>query len=603
MSQPLNNGSANPLGRMMGSHTITNVKKWSCQDKQIPSVSQVKALHIYDFDNTLFMSPMPNPKLWTGPTIGFLMTQECFTNGGWWHDQHILESTGQGLEKEEPRAWDGWWNEHIVNLVELSMRQKDTMTILLTGRGEQNFADLIKRMVASKKLEFDMICLKQQVGPKGQRFSSTMHYKQLLLEDLIYTYKEADEIKVYEDRPVHVKGFREFFEKVNRALISYSNPSVRKPTTAEVIQVAEMTTTLDPVSETAEVQRMINSHNASLRPNDTNSNNSSSQNRLQLKRTVFFTGYLISPADTSNLLSLVSLPQAMSDSDLKFLANNILITPRPAPHSILEKVGGFGAKQIWQVTGTAVYENKIWAARVTPIPPSATYYTDNPHPIIVLACRKGVKPIDASRIQNWQPIPNEKQFVFETTVGEKVQLRIEHEVAGENEYESLFAAVRGPPFPGKRKLAGDEGPPVYGNDENRQPRANQDRGYRGGNQNRNRRGGDGGSHRNFQFQGRDRRGGNRGGGGSGGAGGGGGGGRNRARGGYKSLDDVGNSPRYGQGNGYQNHQPNYDDPPSQAYATGGDGYNASFPALGGGGGGRNGGANAAWNDGGGLPYQ
>jgi hypothetical protein len=80
------------------------------------------------------------------------------------------------------------------------MRQKDALTILLTGRGEQNFADLIKRMVASKKLEFDMICLKPK-GPKSQRFNSTMHYKQSLLEDIIYTYKDAEEIRIYEDRP------------------------------------------------------------------------------------------------------------------------------------------------------------------------------------------------------------------------------------------------------------------------------------------------------------------------------------------------------------------------------------------------------------------
>ncbi|KAL9122097.1 MAG: hypothetical protein Q9187_001342 [Circinaria calcarea] len=88
-----------------------------------------------------------------------------------------------------------------VSLVELSMRQKDALTVLLTGRGEHNFGDLIKRMVASKKLEFDMICLKQRIGPVGQRFSSTMHYKQQLLEDIVHTYKDAEEIKVYEDRP------------------------------------------------------------------------------------------------------------------------------------------------------------------------------------------------------------------------------------------------------------------------------------------------------------------------------------------------------------------------------------------------------------------
>jgi hypothetical protein len=65
-------------------------------------------------DILVFMTPLPNSKLWTVPTIGFLTTMESFANGGWWHDQHILEATGDGVEKEEPRAWNGWWNDHIV---------------------------------------------------------------------------------------------------------------------------------------------------------------------------------------------------------------------------------------------------------------------------------------------------------------------------------------------------------------------------------------------------------------------------------------------------------------------------------------------------------
>ena len=81
------------------------------------------------------------------------------------------------------------------------MRQKDALTVVLTGRAEHNFADLIKRMIASKKLEADMVCLKPQVGPMGQRFSSTMLFKQALLDDLVFTYKDAEEIRVYEDRP------------------------------------------------------------------------------------------------------------------------------------------------------------------------------------------------------------------------------------------------------------------------------------------------------------------------------------------------------------------------------------------------------------------
>lgn len=80
------------------------------------------------------------------------------------------------------------------------MQQKDALTVLLTGRGESAFAEIVKRMVASKKLEFDMICLKPEAGPKNERFSSTMNFKQILLEDLVLTYKQADEIRVYEDR-------------------------------------------------------------------------------------------------------------------------------------------------------------------------------------------------------------------------------------------------------------------------------------------------------------------------------------------------------------------------------------------------------------------
>ena len=92
-------------------------------------------------------------------------------------------------------------NQHKkLDLVRLSMKQKDALTVLLTGRSEAGFADLIKRMVASQKLEFDLIGLKPEVGPNSQRFATTMRFKQAFLKDLILTYDEAEEIRVYEDR-------------------------------------------------------------------------------------------------------------------------------------------------------------------------------------------------------------------------------------------------------------------------------------------------------------------------------------------------------------------------------------------------------------------
>ncbi|QSZ31461.1 hypothetical protein DSL72_001026 [Monilinia vaccinii-corymbosi] len=513
--------AATPNG-VSNQYTTTALNRWSVADKQLPSVDKIKALHVYDFDNTLFNSPLPNPKLWNGPTIGFLQTLDTFATGGWWHDSRILAATGEGIEKEEPRAWEGWWNERIVELIELSMQQKDALSILLTGRSEAGFSELLKRMLASKGLDVDMIVLKPAAGPRNERFGSTMNFKQCFLEALMETYKGAEEIRIYEDRVRHVKAFRDFFADYNRLQNGSTGTPSRPPIVAEVIQVADGATLLDPVMEAAEVQRLINDHNAAI---DAGKHG----DRLQIKKTVFYTGYLINNADTQKLLTLAQLPSNMPDTEAKFLANNVLITPRPCPDSILQKVGGMGSKTSWEVTGTAVYENKIWAARVKPVPETKKFYTENPIPIVVLALRKGARPIDAGKIHNWQPVPPEKAFVFESTVGEKVLLRIEKEDLSENEYESLF-----PNKSFKRKHSPELRQPSgsYG-DHNPGPSK------RGGHDNNSggRGGGGGGGRGNHRGNGPQRGGYARNNRGGNGGGNGGGGGKGKGRG-YRSLDDV-----------------------------------------------------------------
>ncbi|KAI1841215.1 hypothetical protein JX265_013174 [Neoarthrinium moseri] len=440
------NGNAN--GPATNTHTVTALGRWSILNKQLPAADAIKAIHVYDFDNTLFKTPLPNPKLWNGQTLGSLASPDIFINGGWWHDSRILAATGDGVEREEPRGWDGWWNEKIVQLVQLSMEQDDALSVLLTGRSERGFSDILKRIVASKKLDFDMVGLKPAVGPNSERITSTMNFKQLFLESLMETYRNAEEIRVYEDRIRHVQGFRSFFTDYNRRQEGYGGQKTRGPITAEVIHVAEISTFLDPVVEVAEIQHLINSHNALLRAKPSSQRGGKGQGPLIIKKTVFFTSYMVDKPDTKKLLKLANFP---AGSDLKVHGNNIMICPRPCPQSILDKVGGMGAKLKWKVTGTACFENSIWAASVEPVPSNAKYHTDNPSPLVVLALRKGARPMDAGKIQNWQPVPPEKAHVFETTVGEKVLLRIEPEDPSENAYESLFANKAS-----KRKHTGEE---------------------------------------------------------------------------------------------------------------------------------------------------
>ncbi|PVH96588.1 hypothetical protein DM02DRAFT_617129 [Periconia macrospinosa] len=517
-------------------HTITALKRWSCHDQDLPPASNIKAIHVYDFDNTLFGSPLPNRQIWNGMTIGQLQSPDMFSNGGWWHDSTLLASTGEGLEKEEPRAWKGWWNETIVSLVELSMQQKDALSVLLTGRSEPQFADLIKRMVKSKKLEFDMVCLKPNVGPMGQKFKSTMEFKQELLKDIIYTYKDAEEIRIYEDRPKHTKGFRDFLFQFNKDLMAGSLPTSRKPITADVVQVNENAAALDPVSEIAEVQRMINAHNIKVKDGTA----PPSAVPYQVKKTVFYTGYMISKAISDKLATLVKLPHGTPDGDVRYLANSILITPKPCPKSILDKVGGIGFKVVWKVTGIACFENKLWAARVEPVPKSTKYYSENPTPTVVLALRRGAQPKDASRIHNWHPVADEEAYVFESVVGEKMQLRIEEEQPNESEYESYFSSKTH--HKRTREEDGDhdykDARPQHSRRDDRRPNGTSAyAAYRGGNPGRGR-----GASRNPTYGGRGGRGGHRGDRG--------GGGRGRGRGGgpsssYRSLDDVDRGPGRG----------------------------------------------------------
>ncbi|EFX05833.1 hypothetical protein CMQ_3902 [Grosmannia clavigera kw1407] len=402
-------------------YTTTALSRWSLLNRKLPDADSIRSLHIYDFDNTLFKTPLPNPKLWNNPTLGYLSSQDVISTGGWWHDSRILAATGEGMAKEELRAWEGWWNERVVDLVRLTQAQPDALCVLLTGRSESGYSDLIQRMVTSKGLDFDMVALKPVAGPNNERFSSTMAFKQAFLETLMETYADAGEMRIYEDRPRHVTGFRDFLADYNK------RRQRRQPIAGEVVPVVDATTTLDPVVEVAEVQHMVNRHNAALRKNG----GKGRRGPLSVNKTVFFTGYLVKEADSKRLLSLLGVPpphqQPGGRRDLRYHANSILICPHACPPHLLSKVGGMGSKMSWEVEATGSIDNSVWAAKVRPVPATATIHTEGPKPVVVLAVARNGRPHQANQIRHWQPVARDKAYVFETTVGEKALLRVEPE--------------------------------------------------------------------------------------------------------------------------------------------------------------------------------
>ncbi|KAI5793902.1 hypothetical protein DFH27DRAFT_485236 [Peziza echinospora] len=398
---------------------VAGLSRWSILHgrRELPMIPGIKSIHIYDFDNTLFQTPQPNPRLWNFHTVGQLQQQEFFANGGWWHDSRILSAIGEGVEKEEENAWEGWWNEKIVDLVVLSMANKDTLKVLLTGRSTKGFSEIIERMVKAKKLDFDMICLKPEASPEGEPFQNTMHFKQALLTKILETYVHAEDLKIYEDRAKHVTAFEKFFAEYNATLARLG----RKPLAANVVQVLEQIKYLDPLKESIEIVRLLNEHNEIARGQE---NVSPRLQPLILKKHVFFTAYKLSEVDSAVLLAAYPIPQL---GDIHTLANIIMITPRKAHPSVLQKAGGLGNEIEFEVISTGVWQDRIWAVTVRPVDPKAKCYTDTPKPIIVLGHRRGVKPQEANLIKRWTEVEEGSRFKFKAVVWEKKSLRIEGE--------------------------------------------------------------------------------------------------------------------------------------------------------------------------------
>lgn len=106
-----------------------------------------------------------------------------------------------------------------------------------------------------------------------------------------------------------------------------------------------------------------------------------------------------------------------------------MITPRRANQQILHKVGGLGNQVEWEVIGTGCWQDRVWAALVRPVDNRVKYYTDNPKPVIVLAHRRGAKPLEANLIRKWQDVEEGPtgRLRFITKVDERMLLKIESE--------------------------------------------------------------------------------------------------------------------------------------------------------------------------------
>ncbi|KAG0259899.1 hypothetical protein BG011_002297 [Mortierella polycephala] len=249
-------------------------------------VERLCTVNVFDFDQTLFQSPLPNPSLWD-PSFTGILTSWNYCGTGWWHNPGTLE-LGPDVEAT---CWEGWWNEEIVEKVKESSRDPACMTVLLTGRNGPTFGQKLIEMVGRKSLDFDLIVTKpttvtrikemtahstphehtghrksrrqlqlQQQQQQQQSVETylkvhTFNTKHDFLYNLLFEYPAIRSMHLWDDRPCQVAKFRQAGQEwLKKGMLDHF----------EITVVQEPLLYMDPQREKELVLRMIEAHNQQI---------------------------------------------------------------------------------------------------------------------------------------------------------------------------------------------------------------------------------------------------------------------------------------------------------------------------------------------------
>lgn len=377
----------------------------------------VYKIHIYDFDNTLFRTPLPNPDLLSTSAMGILESLNGLHGGGWWADSRFLLGTGKGYKAEKDTAWEGWWNEKVVELAKLSWEDPESLCILLSGRKSSAFTHAISNMVEAKGLKFNAIILRREEKSQDE---STLQFKNRVIVDLLKYFDRTNSITIYEDRPKQANGFRRTLKHVSSV--------VRPDLIYEVVEVYEPQTYLDPLVERELIEGALNTHNNASSKGLLSKNTRNA--RVELMSDVVYSGYILDKKCSRELLKLlfqsglVDPPKAVGPSNsVKFDGEAIITNSKGKLPSNM--ANDLGKRVSWKVTHIGQHGYKIWAVQVAPVDETQNIMTERKVPVIILAIKRKTNPNEVVQITNWIELPEDySPMVINTTVGEKTLLKM-----------------------------------------------------------------------------------------------------------------------------------------------------------------------------------
>ncbi|KAG2187546.1 hypothetical protein INT44_005235 [Umbelopsis vinacea] len=215
-------------------------------------------LDIFDFDSTLFMSPLMSHIC--SKTLNSIVLAEGAIGPGWWRDINSL-TLGDNTKLQQS-AWDSYWNDEVVEEARRSIEDSNKLTVMLTGRRVHPFGKIITSMLEAKGLQFDIVALRPDpvdLIEEGtlfnsgiQAFNNTMEFKKTFLLDVMQREPSLRRIVMYDDRKNHVAKFEQWIDQLVAQGVLDSG---------KVFHIVSPPRGFDPGRELACMKRIIDEHN------------------------------------------------------------------------------------------------------------------------------------------------------------------------------------------------------------------------------------------------------------------------------------------------------------------------------------------------------
>ncbi len=356
------------------SHIVEDKDKFDEAEKNL---NDKVTLKIFDFDNTLYKSPVPNPKLWDNRTMGKIESETKTYGWGWWQDPITLSD--KYINPDD-------FNPPIVSEVKKSMEDPSSFTVLLTGRTTA-YAPQIKKLISKQGLEFDFYGLKP-VGYSG----TTLEFKFEFIKNTIKTINDSGRkitsIEMWDDRTKHVQKFKTFLSSM-KDLDSFE---VHEVSGAETYMPEDLEKELVGILKTkAEAQHK----NTRIE--------SESMNSIPEKKPSYY-AVVLDDESRNKLLSSIPIPEGWQK-----VTHHMTITFNGKSELVNKTIQNIGKEVSMTATDLGKSEDAI-AVKVNSEIPSM-----NSIPHITIAIPPQGKAANSNKIKEWSPLENKIELMGTVT--------------------------------------------------------------------------------------------------------------------------------------------------------------------------------------------